>query len=402
LLWRDPIKNVPGNVFWAWLALWLGTLVFFLLSAIALVPDNTSVFGWKWGDLPIARWLFVALVGALAAWLHLTIQQTFGRVVRYTQSTPNNIVARKAVRERGLALLEKLHKGQQYQRVILVSHSLGTILAYELLAFFWARQLAALQVTEGTREFELLCELERLAALFGKGVNTDDHRRAWQLAQCEFRRLLAKRFSPAEPDQPTKDRTWLISDFVTLGSPLTHAQFLMASDLNDLNSRLISREFPTSPPFREFLDPKTLEAARATRQLPIETPETETKMFCFPRAERGAVWELHHAAPFAVVRWTNLYDPSYFLFKGDLISGAMQHVFGAAINDIDLSKIRGKSCKFTHTQYWNLDADERQKNALRQAINLLDESDVGLSKPRQESDKTAASPNEAPKLAQTT
>jgi hypothetical protein len=31
--------------------------------------------------------------------------------------------------------------------------------------------------------------------------------------------------------------------------------------------------------------------------------------------------ELHRAAPFAVVRWTNIYDPAKLVFFGDIIGG---------------------------------------------------------------------------------
>ena len=61
----------------------------------------------------------------------------FGRVVRYTRAKPDNIAARKQIRERGLALLSELHK-KEYERIIVVGHSLGSILAYDLISYFWA------------------------------------------------------------------------------------------------------------------------------------------------------------------------------------------------------------------------------------------------------------------------
>ena len=62
---------------------------------------------------------------------------------------------------------------------------------------------------------------------------------------------------------PTRERRWLITDFVTLGSPLTHAEFLMASSSRDLRKRQSEREYPRSPPIREQLDPGYEPIARA-------------------------------------------------------------------------------------------------------------------------------------------
>jgi hypothetical protein len=43
---------------------------------------------------------------------------------------------------------------------------------------------------------------------------------------------------------------------------------------------------------------------------------------------------LHHAAPFAAVRWTNIYDPAMVVFFGDVICGPLRQIFGPAIVDI--------------------------------------------------------------------
>jgi len=82
---------------------------------------------------------------------------------------------------------------------------------------------------------------------------------------------------------------------------------------------------------------------------------------------------LHHAAPFAPVRWTNIYDPATLVFFGDVIGGPLRPIFGPAIIDVDLKALRGghQSWTFTHTKYWTLDEASRI-NACRDAVNLLD------------------------------
>jgi hypothetical protein len=88
-------------------------------------------------------------------------------------------------------------------------------------------------------------------------------------------------------------------------------------------------------------------------------------------------WSLHHAAPFAAVRWTNIHDPHRLIFHGDIISGPVAPVFGLGVRDIDLKVLRGQSQCFSHTLYWTLiggDSALRLK-ALRDAIDLLDRPD---------------------------
>src|SRR5262249_19228396 len=144
-------------------------------------------------------------------------------------------------------------------------------------------------------------------------------------------------------------------DFVTLGSPLTHAEFLLAASRADLERRKFERELPQCPPMREELDPKVLALACATGKLPVDSTCGTNKLISFPPPSAKGVWELHHAAPFAVVRWTNLYDPASLVYRGDIIGGPMADVFGPAIVDIDLRKLRGPSDRFTHTKYWEID-----------------------------------------------
>jgi hypothetical protein len=172
---------------------------------------------------------------------------------------------------------------------------------------------------------------------------------------------------------PPPDARWLISDFITLGSPLTHADFLIASSEDDLEKRKRERELPESPPFREDLDPNVFALAKAAGGLPLGPDDKTSKLISFPPPASPHVWELHHAAPFAVVRWTNIYDPASLIFRGDLIGGPLAAKFGPAIIDVDLRALRGQSTTFTHTKYWELDGEPRHIAALRKAVNLLDD-----------------------------
>ena len=169
----------------------------------------------------------------------------------------------------------------------------------------------------------------------------------------------------------------MITDFVTLGSPLAHAEFLIAASAEDLARRKFERELPQSPPLREDLDPKVFQLARATHKLPVGPSFETSKLISFPPPSSPHVWELHHAAPFAVVRWTNIYDSASLVFRGDIIGGPVANAFGPAIIDIDLKSLRGQSRSFTHTKYWAIDGEPIHIEVLRKAINLLDEPRSG-------------------------
>jgi hypothetical protein len=156
-----------------------------------------------------------------------------------------------------------------------------------------------------------LCELESAAAEVDRSAPSAAALDRYYAAQRRLRVALAAR--PAPP-ATMPDSRWLITDFVTLGSPLAHAEFLIAASAEDLARRKFEREFPQSPPLREDLDPKVFQLARTTHKLPIGPSFETSKLISFPPPASPHVWELHHAAPFAVVRWTNIYDSASLVF----------------------------------------------------------------------------------------
>lgn len=377
LLFR-PLSRVPPNVRLAWGVLWLASLLVVALGIVAVLPASVWK-GTRFDFLQNWQWVLAAAAAAILAVVHRMGTSTFGRVVRYTRADPDNIAARAAIRDRGLKLLRALHEvsqhqGPRYERIVVVAHSLGTMLAHDLLSYFWAEREAARTIKEGTDEFAALCRLERAAGELDQLPFDRARFQAYLAAQRELRRLLARRQAPAAPNDPKEpDPRWLISDFVTFGSPLTHAEFLIAADRHDLETRKAARELPQSPPYREPVDPNVLKRAAATHAMPIADPPDQTRLMSYPVASATDTWMLHHAAPFAVVQWTNVYDPAALVFFGDVIGGPVGPVFGPAITDIDLKSRRGgrQSWTFTHTKYWALDEPSRIA-ACREAVNLLD------------------------------
>jgi hypothetical protein len=375
LLLRNPFTRVPRDVFLAWIVLWLLTLMVILLAIATALPDKASVGSINLWDCPLLNWLhglekwkLGIATAALGVLTHKLVVPYAGRVVRYTSAKPDNIAARKNIRERGLELLSNLHQAE-YDRIIIVGHSLGSILAYDLISYFWARCPASYTLVEGTAEFDALRNLEQAIAELAASPSSATIA-AYHVAQAKFAHLLRTR---PKPISDAVDTRWLITDFVTLGSPLSHAEFLMANSKQDLLKRQQDREYPMSPPLREELDPKTLERAKQAG-FPLGNDKPQLLGFPFGSHQQ---WQLDHATPFAAVRWTNIYDPSRLVFFGDLISGPVAPVFGPAVIDVNLKALRGQSWRFTHTRYWTPLPDDIETRVPKHIAALRDALDLG-------------------------
>ncbi len=361
LLFR-PWSKVPVDVRAVWLCLWIGALIVTALGFVSLIPEAA----WKehapsW----LSRATIAAITASILAFMHRKATASFGRVVKYTRSDPDNIAARKAVRERGLALLRELHAGEGnaiYDRVVLVGHSLGTILAHDLVSHFWAEQIGAQAFDARSEKGEAVARLEAAVAAIESNASRE--------VLATFRKAQGKlgRILRTESQRPDTRSRWLISDLVTIGSPLTHAEVLLAEGADDLKARCRTRELPTCPPFREKLDPQVAEAAHCAGLL----PHGESSLLSYRIGENSEKWALHFAAPFSAVRWTNVFDPARRVVQGDMISGPLAENFGKAILDMNISKGDQPSRKFTHTSYWDAEQSSARLKTIRQAINLLD------------------------------
>ncbi|MCZ4346569.1 hypothetical protein [Devosia neptuniae] len=315
-------------------------------SALAAVPPILL------GSLPF----WAAALAAFSGWaLHSVVTPFAGDVVRYVRATPSTVERRRLVRERGLALLEALHKRRldgttlenftqgdgnnrpAYDRIVLVGHSLGTIIAYDILQLFWQKHGPTHHQdwepdAPGVQDALKACDAYVKSAWADpEGAPFDMTRFA--AAQTALSEVLAKQ-------RPG----WRISDFITLGCPLTHAEFLLLDSREQVEEAAKERWFATAPPHPDSFLKDTMLFSRtglALRQDKSEEPQ-------FP----------HFAAQFAAVKWTNIYDESTNPLLGDLISGRLSGEFGPGIHEHGVSIKRpglpgflGRV--FTHTQYWS-------------------------------------------------
>jgi len=251
------------------------------------------------------------------------INSSLGDVIKYTVPSPKNIAARDDIRKNGLLLIKNLHELKndngkfRYRKIIVVSHSLGTVVAYDILTSLFAQYHRKYSNVPGAI---LQDDLAKLRAMYENPVNAN---REYQLQQAalysEYKKL---------------GNEWRVSNFITLGSPLTHAIMILAHSKVDFDRKKSQREFPTSPPHLDKEDDHY--AFEAT--------------YKNIKGEEAKIMNLHHAAHFAETQWTNIY------YYNDWIGGALKDQFGPGILDIE---VRAKN-KWTatipmasHTKYWD-------------------------------------------------
>jgi len=365
-----------------------------------LVFVQTGSIAYRWPELvpwsltsewsSVAAWLFLASYVVLSAAI---LQPYLGDVARYLRNSPANVEGRRDIRRAAVNTLLSLHESGKYDRIIVVAHSLGSIVAYDMLRATFARMFREMPIDDAKEfpEFKAINE--------GTLTREEWRHQSRVLVRKLYDMVMQMRdHEPAPPigaSAPTK-RVWLVTDFVTLGSPLTHAHYLLCHGdkgpgsietqeelIGDFRRRVHEREFPTCRP-KKHDDDKVL-----------------TYM-------RGDKHYFHHAALFGLTRWTNLYFKLEEVFWGDPIAGpvgsydtrirrplkenpdnvdtTLVDLFGPDVVDVEVSTQTDGGSEFvTHTAYWSVDRkslpdrsyggpdpDPPHIRALKLAINLAD------------------------------
>ena len=376
LLWRNPAKRVPRRLLHVWVLLWVIALAVIAVVIQGVLPSDDKA-------LP-AWWVLASWAGGLAvtAFVSNVLIKRFGDVARYVKALPPNVARRQEIRAKGIDLLDRLIQSGEYDRIVVVAHSLGTIVAYDILTQLFARYHERFDETTPARmkqpERHALEDMIRAAA----GLARDKEQAVSETpAAAEafdidaYQAQQSKVFAEARK----QGFPWIITDFVTLGAPLTHAEFLMADSRRDLRARQASRVLPTCPPTLEY------------------DGTTKLRHFSFGGGARPVYRRLpHHAALFAYTRWTNLYSDHRAIVTGDIISGPVADEFGLDVDGKTLKGIRDiavlpaldengdparghKRCCFTHGNYWNADKGTEEIGTaaphhiveLRKALGLL-------------------------------
>jgi hypothetical protein len=344
-------------------ALWISLAVAVIFVSVDRLwhPDKplaeTFVTAWPWSlNSPWSASLAFAVLGIYLIANGAFLQPYLGDAARYFRASPANVAVRRAIRMEAVNTLHNLHKSGNYDRVIVVAHSLGTVVAYDMLRAYFSRICADLPpVASLGRDFDEIdsatCQTSVAASAADKKMLREKARRAVE--------SIAIAAEKAGGDKNVK--TWLVTDFVTLGSALTHARFLMCIGNTrrlleaDFCRRIAEREFPVCPPKR--LDNDGL--------LTFRHPKTGLR-------------RVHHGALFGLTRWTNIFFPMVQIFWGDAIGGKLAPTFGSHIVDYPVAtRTDGEPNFFTHTAYWDVYREPEMFQAphivaLQEAVDLAD------------------------------
>lgn len=337
-LWELLLRkwcNVPAALRGIWLMTWIFALMLAMLGGLgglAYLQNGNNLLS-DYGSFGI---LFLLLAGMMEGFLVYHV----GDAVRYLSPHPQNIALRQKIRAEGVRLLRQLHDSRDYDRIIIVGHSLGSVIGYDLITHLWIEHNRVYDFkTNAPAINKILEEHGTPQPLIGNSLY-----QAGESLLSDPTPEALQRFQDAQfegwKEQRKWGNSWRISDFVTLGSPLAHAMLLLACDRDEFKARVRQRELPVCPPVRE----EKSYAYQSAETYPVG----DGRLFT-PRI-------LHHAAPFAVTRWTNLYFPAYLGLFGDNIGGPLKKVFGPGVQDIAVTlKSWRRYTPAAHTAYWKLE-----------------------------------------------
>jgi len=251
-----------------------------------------------------------------------------GDAGRYLDPSPENISERQAIREEGIKLLKNIHESGKYQRVIIVGHSLGSVIAYDLVKFLWndyyksfdLQKYAKLYQSADKQVFDDVDSSEDAGKNLDGTTQTIDTFQNAQEKSYEYLKAIGNK--------------WLITDLVTIGSPLTHAGHLFVQEDGLFTKLKEQREYPTCPPHFQQSE---------------KTNIIKSKLFNIAGIGHPLVMRhFNHSSPFAVTKWTNIY------YSSDFVGGPLKEAFGAGIKDIEV-KTKNWFLFYPkgHTEYWN-------------------------------------------------
>src|SRR5258708_6000944 len=240
----------------------LSSLFFLLyLNARYLIDSDGSLFARIW-DSGWILWslnerysavIAFAIILIYLALYALFLQPFLGDAARYFRASPGNVTVRREIRRQAVDTLDTLHKWGTYDRIIVVAHSLGTVVAYDMLRAYFSRLNNSLPASPLLYPEFSQVDWHDPDRPSGAMMNEDDCRAA---AREIVRKIAAQTVNSSIPSHQ-KRPAWLVTDFVTLGSPLTHARYLMCDGntetaLNkNFERRVLQREFPVCPPAKD-------------------------------------------------------------------------------------------------------------------------------------------------------
>lgn len=360
--------------------------VMLVLVGTATAQDDTGTTVLALLATAAAPWLSAAATAALLP--------SLGDAARYFNDHPSNETESRDIRKVVIERLRQLHElddnGEpRFERVVVIGHSLGSVIAYDAVNHYWSQVNGSITVggrpdcdTCAARDTATAALEDAAEQLVRDGAGGAATARGRLVAFREAQRRLGRTLRAAPTTEhrehvaarggPEHEPPWLVTDLVTLGSPLASVGFLArhgeswwgAADRDEQGSdeeragleagdvrrpasspfelKLSAREYPSCPPQPQTsaaLDPSILFSGFPLR---------------YPAGEAGSAARrrhLNHAAVFAATRWTNVY------FENDLVGGPVAAQLGRGVLDVQLPVApptpRSFASAFSHTSYWN-------------------------------------------------
>lgn len=306
-----------------------------LLTAVTLLYLAYEANTQSESALALIAFVTLSVLYALAFWsiVHFSVA-SLSDATRYLAPRPRDIDSRNRIRNSGVQLLKKLHDSGEYDRVIVVGHSLGSVIGYDILRLYWD-----------------MCDKEPpVSRQSGTSpvLDTFDETAAEIFAGAESRNARAQKFQALQMSLGAEYRkrgvNWLVTDFVTLGSPLTHAESLLRSKGFEFRARVEERELPRCPPVTQVTDNRR------------KTQKTQSSSF-----NKDGIRVPSSSAVFGPTVWTNIFFPVVATIGGDLVGGPLRDVLGKGIRDIPVhasttlgwkSRLISWIPLYSHTKYW--------------------------------------------------
>ena len=305
LLWRKR-SDIPADV----LRLYRATVIFVILLVLAALA---LAFSFWQRSLDAASVVIILALSSVLFWaLDHFVLPYFGDVaILCAGGGRDGREARTGSPAGALPCCAKLLDDKDYDRIVLVSHSLGSMIAYDLLADTVGRAPAAeSQTSRPTAQYPSARSMpsQKFAQMPGRPPPSHDKVRPWGV--------------PARHNggstRRSERRGWKISDFVTLGQP---------------TARMPSSSALTT--WRNGSRASQNAASELCPPLSDRRREAEDRLFqpdLDPKSGRR-IRAIHHGAAFAATRWTNIFDIGNLLTTGDPISGSMEENFGPGVEE---------------------------------------------------------------------
>ncbi|WP_131105465.1 hypothetical protein [Ornithinimicrobium sufpigmenti] len=318
LMLRGP-RTVPYGLLVVWVIAWLVLLALAALLLWLLVRGSVDGFTLEAILLAVGS---PVLVAAVVVWLlkfvSSVVTSSFVDVVRYLDTSPRSYAVRRDIREGMVDLLRGIHDRGRYTRLVVVAHSLGSYIAYDGLTALWHEMNdlhgGPLRDSGPPPHLEGLSALQKAArALADHPADiTDLTPEQW----AELHQYRARQFALWKSCRK-QGNPWLVTDFISLGSPMYFADLLLTKNRRDFDRLVKNSELPQCPP-------------RSGSQMVEGDDKSVGRAYAYDNRGRQV---LRSGMLFAVVRWTNLYFPPERHWFGDWFGGRLRPLFGTGILD---------------------------------------------------------------------